>query len=196
MYRTPAHREGRGVVEIPGGVVYGFKGYIGPDVGGVLTDASSLWSPEERQVLTGSAAALAFGVEDLDGTTMSVWAGNAWPTAHGLLQGVPGLDLLHGRGFGLEADRYLLEEKSARVIFEALDILGIPVERRHFVPRDQRRVPVRDVPRRYRAAVHRRVAHRVPPRALPARSADHCSLSPHLRPTRRGHVARWSTRTT
>jgi hypothetical protein len=136
VYRTPAHREGRGVVEIPGGVVYGFKGYIGPDVGGVLTDASSLWSPEERTVLTGSAAALGFGVEELDGTTMTVWAGNAWGNyAHGLLQGVPRLDLLR-RGFGLEADRYLLEEKSAPVIFEALDILGIPHERRHLVPRD------------------------------------------------------------
>jgi hypothetical protein len=136
-YRTPAHREGRGVVEIPGGVVYGFKGYIGPDTRGVLTDASSLWSPEERTVLTGSAQALSYGVEDLDGITMSVWVGNAWGNyAHGLLQGVPRLDLLR-RGFALEADRYLLEEKSARVLYEALDILGVPTDKFHLVPRDR-----------------------------------------------------------
>jgi capsular polysaccharide biosynthesis protein len=76
-------------------------------------------------------------LEELDGVTMSVWAGNAWGNyAHGLLQSVPRLDLLR-RGFGLEADRYLLEEKSARATFEALDILGIPAERLHLVPRER-----------------------------------------------------------
>jgi capsular polysaccharide biosynthesis protein len=136
VYRTPAHREGRGVVEIPGGIVYGSKGYVGPDTRGVLTDASSVWSPEERTVLAGSAQALACGLEELDGTSMCVWAGNAWGNyAHGLLQGVPRIDLLR-RGFALDADRYLLDEKSARPIFEALDILGIPADKLQLIPRE------------------------------------------------------------
>jgi hypothetical protein len=134
-YRTPAHAEGRGVVEIPGGVVFGFRGYFGPDPGGVLTEASSLWSCDERTLLAESAEALAVGLEELDGVTMSVSAahgGNNY--AHCLLQTVPRLDLLR-RGFGLEADRFLLDARSARPTFEALDILGIPAERLHPVPR-------------------------------------------------------------
>ena len=96
---------GDGVVEIPGGVVFGSRGHFGSDPNGVLADACSLWPDFERQALLDSADALAVGLEELDGVTMSVWA-NPDNYAHCLLQSVPRLDLLR-RAFGLEADRFL-----------------------------------------------------------------------------------------
>jgi hypothetical protein len=135
-YHTPAHREGCGVLEIRGGVVFGYRGLLGADLDGVLTDASSLWNENTRSMLADAAAALAFGVVELDGVTMSAWAGNGGINyAHCLLQSIPRLDLLR-RGFGLEADRYLVGSRAPGALFEALDLLGIPDERRLVVPRD------------------------------------------------------------
>ena len=133
---TPAHRTGRGVLEIPGGVVFGFRGYVGPDLRGVLTAESSLWTEDVGTMLREAAGAVAFGVEDLDGVTMSAWAGNGGTNyAHCLLQSIPRLDLLR-RGFGLEADRYLVGERVPPAMFDALDRLGIPAEQRLVVPRE------------------------------------------------------------
>ncbi len=123
---------GQGVVEIPGGVVFGERGHFGSDPNGLLADACSLWPDGERQALVDTAKALAVGLEELDGVTMSLWA-NGDNYAHCLLQSVPRLDLLR-RAFGLEADRFLLNAAAPRATVEALEILGIPADRLHLVP--------------------------------------------------------------
>lgn len=130
LQRAPAR--GQGVVEIPGGVVFGWRGHFGPDPAGVLADACALWVGGEGTSLADAAQALAVGLEELDGVTMSIWA-NGSNYAHCLLQSVPRLDLLR-RGFGLEADRFLLNAGSPRPTIEALAILGISTDRLHFVP--------------------------------------------------------------
>jgi hypothetical protein len=125
-------RRGQGVVELPGGVVFGGRGYFGPDPKGVLSDASSLWAGDDATVLIETADALAVGLEDLEGVTASIWAGNADSNyAHCLLQSIPRLDLIR-RGFGLESDRYLLGEQAP--MMEALSILEIPTDRLLVVP--------------------------------------------------------------
>jgi hypothetical protein len=123
---------GQGVVEIPGGVIFGSRGHFGSDPNGLLADACSLWRNSERQALVDSAKALAVGLEELDGVTMSLWA-NGDNHAHCLLQSIPRLDLLR-RAFGLEADRFLLNDEAPRATLEALEILGIPADRLHLVP--------------------------------------------------------------
>ena len=123
---------GDGVVEIPGGVVFGSRGHFGSDPNGVLADACSLWPDFERQALVDSANALAVGLEELDGVTMSVWA-SPDNYAHCLLQSVPRLDLLR-RAFGLEADRFLVNDAVPPPTVEALEILGIPADRLYVVP--------------------------------------------------------------
>jgi capsular polysaccharide biosynthesis protein len=132
---TPRHfvaARGQGVVEIPGGVVFGSRGHFGSDPNGLLADACSLWPNDERRALVESAEALAVGLEELDGVTMSVWV-NGENYAHCLLQGVPRLELLR-RAFGLEADRFLVNDAAPRATVEALEILGIPADRLHVVP--------------------------------------------------------------
>ena len=129
-----APTRGQGVVEIPGGVVFGQQGQFGPDPAGVLTDASSLWADDEATLLAASANALVVGLEELDGVTMSIWADAGANYSHCLLQSVPRLDLLR-RGFGLDADRFLLRE--VRPTIEALTILGIPADRLQFVPSER-----------------------------------------------------------
>lgn len=130
----PRRARGQGVVEIPGGVVFGGRGYFGPDPGGVLVEGC-LWADDEVVSTSESAKALAVGLEDLDGMTMSVWTGSAGTNyGHSLLQSIPRLDLLR-RGFGLEADRFLVGTEPAMI--EALTTLGIPTDRLVFVPYDQ-----------------------------------------------------------
>lgn len=131
--RTPfVATHGQGVVEIPGGVVFGAAGHFGSDPNGLLADVCSLWPGGERQVLVDTAKALAVGLEELDGVTMSLWAN--WSNyAHCLLQSVPRLDLLR-RAFSLEADRFLLKAAAPRVTVEALELLGIRADRLHLVP--------------------------------------------------------------
>jgi hypothetical protein len=123
---------GQGVVEIPGGVVFGGRGFFGPDRDGVLVEASSLWDNDEATAMVESAKALAVGLVELDGVTMKVFASSGGPNyAHSLLQSVPHLDLLR-RGYGLEADRFLLAPQASMI--EAVTILGIPADRLSFVP--------------------------------------------------------------
>ncbi len=131
-WRRPAPR-GQGVVEIPGGVVFGWSGEFGPDSSGVLADACALWEGGESTALAHAAEAVAVGVDDLDGTTMSLWADGS-NYAHCLLQSVPRLALLR-RGFGFEADRFLVNEDAPRATTEALAILGIPDAQLHVVPK-------------------------------------------------------------
>ncbi|HXY93106.1 MAG TPA: glycosyltransferase family 61 protein [Acidimicrobiia bacterium] len=123
---------GQGVVEIPGGTVFGPRGFFGPDPDGVLLEVSSLWAGDEAASLAQCARALAVGVEELDGVAMSLSISSGGPNhAHALLQSVPHLELLR-RGFGFEADRFLLTPQPAMI--EALTILGIPTDRLLFVP--------------------------------------------------------------
>jgi hypothetical protein len=123
-----------GVVEIPGGVVFGTQGHFGTDPNGLLLDAGVLWHGGEDQAIVDVANALEIRLEALDGVTMSVWA-DGQNYCHCLLQSVPRLDLLR-RGFGLEADRFLVNAAAPRATLEALDRLGIPADRRHLVPLD------------------------------------------------------------
>jgi hypothetical protein len=128
-----ARARGQGVVEIPGGVVFGWRGDFGPDPDAVLADASPLWDGDEATAVRESAKALTRGLVELDGITMSVWAGSGGDNhAHSLLQSVPRLDLLR-RAYGLEADRFLLTPQQPALI-EALAILGVPTDRLMFVP--------------------------------------------------------------
>jgi capsular polysaccharide biosynthesis protein len=134
----PARRESastrcQGVFEIPGGVVFGTRGAFGPDPRGLLADTCSLWSDHERRLLAEAAAALAVGLEELDGVTMNLGPGVGSNYSHCLLQSVPRLGLLR-RAFGLEADRFLLHDAAPRPMVEALAILGIPADRLYPVP--------------------------------------------------------------
>jgi capsular polysaccharide biosynthesis protein len=145
--RYPTSTRGQGALELPGGVVFGRRGVFGPDANGVFVDASALWPAEDERLADAAEQALAAGVTDLDGVTVSAWAGNAGRNyAHHLLQGVPRLDLVR-RAFGLEADRFLMIEDAPRVTVEALAALDIPSDRLH-------RVPTRDTPA-YRCEVLR-----------------------------------------
>jgi capsular polysaccharide biosynthesis protein len=128
----PLSARGQGVVEIPGGVVFGPRGYFGSDESGLLADASAVWPHPERAALMDAAAALDVGLEELDGVTMSVW-GNGANYAHCLLQIVPRLDLLR-RAFGLEAERFLVNDPTPRVTAQALELLEVPADRLHRVP--------------------------------------------------------------
>jgi hypothetical protein len=123
---------GQGVVEIPGGVIFGSRGHFGSDDNGLLADACLLWRGGEREALVDAAKALVVGLEELEGVTMSLWANGA-NYAHCLLQSVPRLDLLR-RAFGLEADRFLLNAAAPGATVEALEILAIPADRLHLVP--------------------------------------------------------------
>jgi hypothetical protein len=127
-----ASKRGHGVLEIPRGVVSGKRGQIGLDSTELLLEASPRAPGDTPALLADSAAALAIGLEELDGVTMSLWAGQN-NYAHCLLQSVPRLHLLQ-HGFGLEADRYLLRDKAPRPAVDALTILGIPVDRVQIVP--------------------------------------------------------------
>ena len=98
----------------------------------MLADACLLWPGDEREALVDAANALAVGLEELDGVTMSMWADGA-NYAHCLLQSVPRLELLR-RAFGLEADRFLVNAPTPRATVEAFAILGIPTDRLHLVP--------------------------------------------------------------
>jgi capsular polysaccharide biosynthesis protein len=120
---------GQGVVELPGGVVFGVRGYFGPDPNGVLP-ASALWGSRAHTIAE-SERALAVGLEELDGVTMSVCG--TMNHAHSLLQSVPRLDLLR-RAWELEADRILVTRQPAMI--EALAVLGITTDRLMFVPFD------------------------------------------------------------
>ena len=68
---------GQGVVEIPGGVIFGGRGQFGTDPTGLLADACLLWPGDEREALVDAANALAVGLEELDGVAMSMWADGA-----------------------------------------------------------------------------------------------------------------------
>ncbi len=112
-------------------MVFGSRGHFGSDPNGLLADACSLWPDGERQALVETAQALAVGLEELDGVTMSLWV-NGDNYAHCLLQSVPRLDLLR-RAFGLEADQFLLNAAAPRATLEALELLRIPADRLHLV---------------------------------------------------------------
>jgi capsular polysaccharide biosynthesis protein len=123
---------GHGVLEIPGAVVSGKRGQVGLNSTELLLEASPLAPGDTRALFADSTAALAIGLEELDGVTMSIWAGQN-NYAHCLLQSVPRLHLLQ-QGFGLEADRYLLRDDAPRPAIDAVTILGIPADRVQLVP--------------------------------------------------------------
>jgi hypothetical protein len=123
---------GQGVFEVPGGVVFGAWGSFGPDDRTVFADACSLWPPAEAEILHEAEAARGAGVEDLDGVTIPLSVG-PMNYGHMLLQSVPRLALLR-RGFGLEADRYLLADPALPVTVEALEFLAVPMDRVERVP--------------------------------------------------------------
>jgi hypothetical protein len=125
---------GQGVLEIPGGVIFGSRGHFGSDASGLLAEASGVWPYPERGALLDAAAALDVGLEELDGVTMSLWGSGANNYSHCLLQIVPRLDLLR-RAFGLEADRFLVNDPKLRVMDQALELLEVPADRLHGVPR-------------------------------------------------------------
>ena len=125
---------GQGVLEIPGGTVFGWRGQFGPDPDGLLASAGALWGDGERGTLVEVASVRSAGLEMLDGVSMSLWI-NGINYAHCLLQSVPRLDLLR-RGFAFEADRFLVNEGARAPTMEALAHLGIPSDRLHFVPAD------------------------------------------------------------
>lgn len=122
------------MLEIPGGTVFGWRGHFGPDPDGLLADAGALYRDGDRATMVEVSAVRSAGVDALDGVTMSLWI-NGVNHAHCLLQSVPRLDLL-GRGFGFEADRFLVNEGAHAPTMEALARLGIPQDRLHFVPSD------------------------------------------------------------
>jgi capsular polysaccharide biosynthesis protein len=128
----PGAGRGEGVVEIPGGVVFGAEGTYGPDPDHVLLDANAMWPDDRHFLLAHAAAARAIGEESLPGVTVSTMA-HSDNYCHWLLQNVPRLDLLR-RGFGFDADRILVRE-THRPMIEALTLLGIPTERMHITPR-------------------------------------------------------------
>jgi hypothetical protein len=129
----PRPPRGQGVVEIPGGVVFGRRGYYGPDAGHVLVDACALWTGDEARSLAEADRARALGLVDLEGVTMSLWANGA-NYAHCLLQSVPRLALLE-RAFGWDADRFLLVDDAPAPMAEAIARVGVPADRIMRVPR-------------------------------------------------------------
>ncbi len=128
---APARLVGRGhgVVEIPGGVVFGASGIYGPYPDGLLVDANAMWPADEHELLEIADRARARDIETLDGVTMSVMAHND-NYCHWLLQGLPRLEILR-RGFGLEADRIMVRGVSARTV-DALERLGVRRDRMMF----------------------------------------------------------------
>jgi hypothetical protein len=124
---------GQGVVEIPGGVIFGARGQFGPDRTAMLADACSLWPRDRAELVEEANRALTVGLEELDGVSMSLWIGPS-NYGHSLLQSVPCLDLLR-RAFGLEADRFLVSAGAQPPTTEALARLGVPQDRVHVVPR-------------------------------------------------------------
>jgi capsular polysaccharide biosynthesis protein len=112
------------VLEIPGGVVFGRRGHVGPDPGHVLVDASTLWDDEARELRPRAERVVAAGLVDLPGTVMTLSAGPP-NHAHSLLQSVPRLELLRRR-FGISADHHLVGQSPASATLEALAVLGVP----------------------------------------------------------------------
>jgi capsular polysaccharide biosynthesis protein len=132
--RRPARTaRGQGVLEIPGGVVFGRRGHYGPDPEHVLVDACALWADDAPRALAEAERARAFGLVDLDGVTMSLWA-NGGNYAHCLLQSIPRLALLE-RAFGWDADRFLLVDGTPAPMLEAIAHVGVPADRIMLVPR-------------------------------------------------------------
>jgi Glycosyltransferase 61 len=132
--RVRSSTSGQGVLEIPGGTVFGWRGHFGPDPDGLLANAGALWGDGGRDTLVEASAVRSAGVERLDGVAMSLWI-NGFNYAHCLLQSVPRLDLLR-RGFGFEADHFLVNAGARPPTMAALAHLGIPADRLHFVPAD------------------------------------------------------------
>jgi hypothetical protein len=130
--RLPHMPRGQGVVEIPGGVVFGRRGHYGPDPGHVLVDACALWADDAPHALAEAERARALGIVDLDGVTMSLWA-NGGNYAHCLLQSIPRLALLE-RSFGWDADRFLLVDGAPAPMLEAIARVGVPADRIMVVP--------------------------------------------------------------
>jgi Glycosyltransferase 61 len=133
---TPRAMRGQGVVEIPNGVVFGSRGYLGTDTHSLLADGCTFWDDHDRVALADAATALAVGVMPLEGLTVCAFA-EGTNYAHTLLQSVPRLELFR-RADALEGDRFLVNE-GQRATLEALELLGIPAGRVH-------RVPLRDAP--------------------------------------------------
>jgi hypothetical protein len=123
---------GSGVLEVPGGVVFGRRGSVGSDLRGVLVGASALHLEDASSLQRWAEGNVATGIVDLDGSTMTLWAGPP-NHSHCMLQAIPRLALLRRR-FALEADRYLLTASPARAVSEAVARLGIPSDRIVTVP--------------------------------------------------------------
>ena len=126
VYAIPAHRELRGVVEIPGGVVFGFKGYLGSDPGG----SSSTPPPCGRPGRAPGPGGVGGGARCRDGGARRHHDERVGRDLADQLRALPPAERPAPRSapawLALEADRYMLDEHAPRPTVEALDILGIP----------------------------------------------------------------------
>src|SRR5262249_33792277 len=80
--------------DVPGGVVFGTDGGIGPDAETLAIDFPSMFEIDDRERRRLAAQARAAGTRQLPGTTVSLLQQSPGNFAHWLVQGLPRLALL------------------------------------------------------------------------------------------------------
>jgi hypothetical protein len=119
-------------LELPGGVVFGHEGWLGPDEHRVFSDWNTL-SRADHDIARACHRALAGGVVELPGTTASLLQLGWGNYFHWMLQGLPRLFPILDTFGDARIDRFLVG-RDRPFIAESLERLGIGPDRCQRVP--------------------------------------------------------------